>query len=138
MCLALYVELVGVSTDKAEEIAAHCSTISDLIVRPAVSSGDQANCHFVVVEFSEGCACSMLAEHASPEAPTWSLRPDVLPKLASVLRCLLARTRSGVGLEAAWLGDDDEPTEVRVSSRDLLAVVAEGGIRTKTRYLTAT
>jgi hypothetical protein len=79
----------------------------------------------------------MLADHASSEAPTWPLRPDVLPKLGSVLRCLLARTRFGVALEAAWLDGDDDPTEMRISARDLLAVVAAGEIKTKTRYLTA-
>jgi hypothetical protein len=78
----------------------------------------------------------MLAEGATSEAGTWCFRPEVLPKLGTVLRCLLARTRFGVAFEAAWIGDD-EPREVRVSTRELLAAVEAGSIKTKTRYLAA-
>jgi hypothetical protein len=78
----------------------------------------------------------MLAETASSEATMWSFRPEVLPKLGTVLRCLLARTRFGVAFEAAWIGDD-EPMEVRVSTRELLATVEAGSIKTRTRYLAA-
>ena len=138
MCLALYVELIGVPSQKAAEIAAHCSATSDLIVRSEHLKETSANCHFSIREFSDGCACSMLADNAAEEATTWSLRPHVLPKLGAVLRCLLARTRFGVVFEAAWLGGDDEPTEVRISVRELLAVVETGDIKTKTRYLTGT
>ena len=136
MCLAVHVELLGVPSDRAVEIGAQCSSASDLIVRPVARSEATPNCHFSILEYSEGCACNMLVESATSEAATWSFRPEVLPRLGTVLRCLLARTRSGVVFEAAWIGDD-EPMEVRVSVRELLAAIEAGSIKTRTRYLAA-
>lgn len=131
MCLSIRVELHNVSEASALSIAAHCESAHDLAVRLVTSNECAA---FDIAEHAEGCACSMLTEDASSEASTWSLRPDVLPKLANVFRTLLSRARGDVVFEARWLGSDDPVEDQRVTSAELLALIEAGDIATKTRY----
>ena len=132
MCLLIRIELHGVEPSTAAEIAEYSSSRHDLSVKATKPSKIAAS--FSVAEYAEGCACSLLADDADWNAPAWSFRPDVLPKLANVVRALLSRARGQVVLEALWIGNDADRTE-RVTTRQLLATIDAGSLGTKTRYV---
>jgi len=81
-----------------------------------------------------GCGCSFLADSADWDAPTWDMIPDTLPRLASTLRAIRQHTTAGFSFDALWIGES--PAEERRTSFDeLLRLVEQSRLGTKTRYL---
>ena len=133
MCLVVRIELHGVEPSTGAEIAEYSSSHHDLSVKLTRPSKVAS---FSIAEYPEGCACSLLADDADWNAPAWSFRPEVLPKIANVVRTLLSRARGQVVFEALWIGDDVSRTET-VTSQQLLSTIEADRVATKTRYVIA-
>jgi len=87
-----------------------------------------------ISEAGEGCACSMLTDEADWNAPAWDIQPTLLPPLANSLAFISERAANGLILEALWAGDRPEKN-LKVSPDELLSIVRENRIGTKTRYI---
>jgi hypothetical protein len=77
-----------------------------------------------------------LTDDADWNAETWSMRPDVLDRLASTLEILAVRGPDGLVVEALWVGDEPRNT-VCVTPRELAEVARLGKLGTRTRYAVA-
>ena len=83
-----------------------------------------------------GCSCSLLSDDADWNAETWSMRPDVLDRLALTLELLAMQGPDGLVVQALWVGDEPKNT-VSVSPRELADVARLGKLGTRTRYAVA-
>lgn len=82
---------------------------------------------------SGGCSCSLLADDADWNAPSWSIRPDVVGRLAATLEILARRGPAGLVVQAMWAGE--APTEtVVVTPHELAEAVKAGRLGTHTQY----
>jgi len=81
-----------------------------------------------------GCGCSVLADSADWDAPTWDMIPDRLPRLASTLQAIRQHTTAGFSFDPLWIGES--PAEKwRTTFDELLRLVEQSRLGTKTRYL---
>ena len=87
-----------------------------------------------ISEAGEGRACSMLTDEAEWGAPAWDIQPTLLPHLADSLAFISERAAHGLILEALWAGDKPEKN-LEVSPDELLSIVRENRVGTKTRYI---
>jgi len=86
-----------------------------------------------ISEAGEGCACSMLTAEADWNAPAWDIQPTLLLPLANSLAFISERAARGLILEALWVRDKPEKN-LEVSPDELLRIVRENRVGTKTRY----
>lgn len=80
-----------------------------------------------------GCACSVLADNADWDAPSWAMRPEVREPLGRTLETLAARVPDGMVVEALWSGDHPLREQV-VTPAELGALARADGLGTRTRY----
>ena len=78
------------------------------------------------------CACSLLADDADWNAPTWSMRPEIRTQLARTLESLAHVP--GAVVEALWVGDRPD-REDAVTPAGLAALAEAGILGTRTRYV---
>ena len=81
-----------------------------------------------------GCGCSFLADSADGDAPTWDMDTETLPRLVSTLRAIREHTTASFSFEALWI-DESAVEERRTSFDELIHVVEQNRLGTKTRYL---
>jgi hypothetical protein len=81
-----------------------------------------------------GCACSLLSDEADWNAERWSMRPDVLERLASTLEVLARRGPRGLFIEALWSGETARET-ISVAPLQLAHLARHSGLGTHTRYI---
>ncbi len=89
---------------------------------------------FTIPGPSGGCGCSFLADSADFDAPTWDMIPDTLPRLSEILCALYQHTTAGFSFDALWV-NEYPAEERRISFNELLQLVAQSRLATKTRYL---
>ena len=80
-----------------------------------------------------GCSCSLMAEDADWNEPTWKLQPSVLERLAAAIQ-LLADEANSFSFQALWAGDRPK-SESRVSVRELLRDVRANAVRNGHVYI---
>ena len=76
----------------------------------------------------------MLTDDADWNAPAWDIQPTLLLPLANLVRYISERASNGLILEALWAGDKPEKN-LELSPDELLSVVRENRVGTKTRYI---
>ncbi|MBA2303808.1 MAG: hypothetical protein H0W08_14405 [Acidobacteria bacterium] len=79
------------------------------------------------------CACSLLSDSADWNDETWSMRPEVLDRLATTLEVLARLGPKALFVEALWVGDAARET-VSVTPKELAQVARSGKLGTHTRY----
>ena len=135
--MCLFVEAVCPADDRAAlEAAATAASRAGLRVDlDHPSRWPCAKNRLVRAKISEegGCACSLLSEDAGWNAETWSMRPDVLDRLALTLETLAVRGPHGLIVETLWGGDEPKNT-VSVTPSELAEVARLGKLGTRTRY----
>jgi hypothetical protein len=87
----------------------------------------------LTVSEAGGCACSFLSDEADWDAEVWSMRPEILDRLARTLELLAASEAEGLAIEALWTGTTAQQT-VRVSLAELGPLVRSSRLGTRTRY----
>ncbi len=87
-----------------------------------------------ISEAGERCACSLVTDEADWNSPAWDIQPTLLPALANSLAFISERAANGLILEALWAGDKPEKN-LEVSPDELLSIVRENRVGTKTRYI---
>jgi hypothetical protein len=75
-----------------------------------------------------------LSDDADWNAETWSMRPDVLDRLARTLEALAAYGPRELIVEALWMTDAATST-VRVTPRELADLARSSKLGTRTRYV---
>lgn len=133
MCLQLTVRLSDIDSRRATEIAEKATAAGGLPVTSCRSFFRRRSPELTIAEKPRDCGCSLLAEDAHWDAPTWSMRPEVLPRLATTLAALRHQTTDGFSFEALW-GGDDVYHEKRVSPEEMRSVIESGQISTDSRY----
>jgi hypothetical protein len=81
-----------------------------------------------------GCACSLLSNDADWDAATWSMKPELLERLARTLFTLAEHGPDGMMVEALWQGEKPEREE-KVTARGLADLARNSRLGTHTRYL---
>jgi hypothetical protein len=136
MCLSI--EAISPAADRVIlEAAAVEASQSGLRVRVShPSRWLWANDKTVRASISEerGCACSLLTDSADWNAETWSMRPEILDRLATTLDVLARLGPKGLLVEALWGGDVAQET-VSVTPTEFAEVARVGKLGTHTRYL---
>jgi hypothetical protein len=134
MCLTLSVEL-PTERSEAELIASRYHSLNlDLHFDGTTSFLGRGNPRLSISEKGEGCACSMLTDETDWNAPTWDIRPELLPYLALTLLFISEQALSGYTFEAIWGGDKWERSH-EVSLNEMLEIVQKNQIGTKERYI---
>ncbi len=133
MCLVLSIKLSEKDALLAEQIAV-ASTFSEGLEVQAKQRWLRRRTPFLsIFEHSQGCACSLLTDDADWDAPAWDMHELALPKLASTLRKLRDSCSQGFVFEAMWIGDAPAE-ERRVTIDELVEIIREGKVGTKTKY----
>jgi len=121
-------ELVVIPAEPDQISARTLSVVSGLTVtqshRPVENSF-----HFAR---GRGCSCSLLADEADWNHPTWILDPQTLEGLAKAVEAIADRA-SGLTFQAIWIGETAE-TEGRVRLKELLRDIRSNAIRNKHVY----
>jgi hypothetical protein len=81
----------------------------------------------------DGDACSLLADDADWDAPTWSLLPSILQPLAITIRKLYELAPNDFSITAVFGGDIATET-ISISINELLEIVSAGKLGNKVRY----
>ena len=87
MCLMLIIELDGVDREKAEAIAAACTTHDGLTVSVSSVAGRKGPAKLQLSDEQGGCACGLLADHADWNAPSWTMTLQQLRKRTPPRSC---------------------------------------------------
>ena len=136
MCLVL--EAIGPATDRDTLVAAasQASSVGLHVDVGHPSRWPWAKGQPVRARISEdgSCACSLLSDVADWNAETWSMRCDVLDRLATTFETLAAHGPRELVIEARWVGDPATVT-VRVSPRELADLARSSKLGTRTRYV---
>lgn len=121
---------------EAESLASQRGTSEKLEIQfeGTASFFGRGNPRLSISEAGEGCACSMLTDDADWNAPAWDIQPTLLPHLANSLAFISERASQGFIFEALWAGDRPEKN-LEVSPDELLSIVQENRVGTKTRYI---
>lgn len=121
---------------EAESLASQRGTSEKLEIHfeGTASFFGRGNPRLSISEAGEGCACSMLTDDADWNAPAWDIQPTLLPHLANSLALISDRASEGFTFEALWAGDKPEKY-LEVSPNELLSIVRENRVGTKTRYI---
>jgi len=135
--MCLFLEAISPSGDRAS-LQAAAITASSVGLRVDVghaSSSPWAKSKPVRATVSEegGCACSLLSDEADWNTETWTMRPDVLDRLAATLELLASRGPKDLVVEALWVGDTPNNT-VLVTPTQLAEVARSNRLGTRTRY----
>ena len=80
-----------------------------------------------------GCSCSLMADNADWNKPTWSLQPQVLPGIAAALE-VLATEADGFSLRATWIGDVPQTTALH-KLKEVLDDVRNNRVKNRHVYL---
>ena len=136
MCLTISLELPMMPKQEAERLATQRSSTDKLEIHfeGTASFFGRGNPRLSIYEAGEGCACSMLTDDADWNAPAWDIQPKLLLPLANSLAYISERAVNGFILEALWAGDKPEKN-LELSPAELLSVVRENRVGTKTRYI---
>lgn len=137
MCLTISIQLPTVSKQIAKGLEGGNGSVDQLDIRfdGTASLFGRGDPRLSISEAGGGgCACSMLTEQADWNAPAWDVRPELLQPLANTLAFISERAPAGFVLEALWAGDNPEKS-VEISIDDLLDLVRENRMGTKTRYI---
>ena len=120
---------------EAERLASQCSSSEKLEIHfeGTASFVGLGNPRLSISEAGEGCACSMLTDETDWNAPAWDIQPTLLLPLANSLEFISKWAADGLTFEALWAGDKPEKN-LEVSPDELLGIVRENRVGTKTRY----
>jgi cytochrome c5 len=133
MCLIMTVRLSESDAARARDIAAAANSPDAVEVAAAHRLFRRATRDLNICEPAQGCACSMLHDDADWGAPTWRMRLEVLPRLASTLAKIREHTSEPFTFQALWVGDDVSH-ERQLSVAELRDIVESDRIGTGTRY----
>ena len=124
------------SKQEAERLARQSTSSEKLEIHfeGTASFFGRGNPRLSISEAGEGCACSMLTDDADWNAPAWDIQPTLLLPLSNLVRYISERASNGLILEALWAGDKPEKN-LELSPDELLSVVRENRVGTKTRYI---
>jgi hypothetical protein len=134
MCLELTLHLRAKTRTDADTLERACSTRDCLAVwvrKPGLFTRSETVTALVGEDGT--CACSLLADDAEWDAPTWQMLPEVLPKLAMTLACVAEHAPEGFTLDVLWAGERVKE-EVSVSPDELCALARSGQLAQRTRY----
>ena len=134
MCLELTLHLRAMRHTDAKSLERACSAGDCLAVRvrkPGLFT--QSETVTALVGEDGTCACSLLADDAEWDAPTWQMRPEVLPKLAVTLACVADHAPDGFILDVLWAGERVKE-EALMSPDELCALARSGQLAQRTRY----
>jgi hypothetical protein len=135
--MCLLIEAISPAADRAvlEAAAVAASSVGLRVDVGHASRWSWAKSKPVRATISEdgGCACSLLSDEADWNADTWSMRPDVLDRLAATLEILAMRGPQGLIVEALWVGEVPKNT-VSVTPGELAEVARSSRLGTRTRY----
>jgi hypothetical protein len=135
MCLLL--EAVSPAADRAilDAAAVEASAAGLRVAVAHPSRWPWANDKPVRAKISEegGCACSLLSDSADCDAETWSMRPEVLDRLATTLEVLATLGPNGLFVQALWIGEEVQVT-MSVTPQELARIARSGRLGTHTRY----
>jgi hypothetical protein len=136
MCLTISLELPMMARQEAERLASQRSSSEKLEIHfeGTASFFGRGNPLLSISEAGEGCACSMLTDEADWNAPAWDIQSTLLLPLADSLAYISERAANGLILEALWAGDKPEKN-LELSPDELLSIVRENRVGTKTRYI---
>jgi len=134
VCLLLTVRLSEQDATRAPEIAAMATAAAGLPVSSRRTFFRRRSPELNIAEKPRHCACSLLANDADWDAPTWSMRPEILPRLAVSLAAIRQQTKDGFAFDALW-GGDGAFYDKQVSPDEIRAIVEHGQISTESRYL---
>jgi len=134
MCLEVSIELEGASRETASDLARAAKEEGQLHLRLngsrlALRKGP------TVLSLSEdgGCGCSLLADDADWDEDRWSMRPEVLPRMATTVVSLGEASGGGLTFRALWGGDSVKET-LEVELGELAEIIRSGTIGTKVAY----
>jgi hypothetical protein len=135
--MCLFLEAISSAADRAilEVAACEASSAGLRVVVGHPSRWPWAKDRPVRATISEegGCACSLLSDDADWDAETWSMRPEILTRLASTLEILAMRGPKDLVVEALWAGDVPKDT-VSVTPSELGKIAKSSHLGTRTRY----
>ena len=134
MCLLLTIRLSEQDATRAPEIASAATAAGELEVSSCRRLLRRRSRDLNISEPAQGCGCSLLADDADWDAPAWSMRPEVLPKLGATLASVRQHTSDGFTFQALWVGETAFHDK-RVSPEEMRTIVASGEIGTDSRYL---
>jgi len=136
VCLTVWIEVDATDRDSLTEAAASASRFGLRVDVEHPSRWPWAQRRPVRATITEdgGCACGLLGDDADWDAETWAMRPEVIEPLARAFEALLQHGTARAAVEALWAGDRPQK-EVRITSRELAAVVRSKGLGTKARYV---
>jgi hypothetical protein len=80
------------------------------------------------------CACSLLADSANCNAPTWDIDLRARDKLVETIAILAAHLPRPFSIEAIWDGDPVD-REHEVTADALVTLVADDALGTRDRYV---
>lgn len=126
MCLQLKIHLASSDAAQATALCRDSASPAIRLDRPS----------FGIVRIAGpdgGCACSLLADSADWNAPTWDLLPEMLPKLTASLRSIRRATTTGFRFEASLVGESPDK-ELNVTIDELTRLVEQNRLETKARY----
>ncbi len=134
MCLELTLHLPALFPADADALESACTGPDRLAVRVRKPRLFNRSATVTALVGEDGtCACSLLADDAEWDAPTWRMRPEVLPRLKATLACVTEHAPEGFTLDVLWAGERVSE-EVRVSPDELCALARSGQLAQRTRY----
>ena len=135
--MCLFLEAISAATERAilESAAREASSVGLRVVvgHPSLWSWAKGKPVRATISEEGGCACSLLNDDADWDAETWSMRSEVLDRLAATLETLAMRGPQGLVVEALWQGETAEKT-VSVTPSELAEIAKSSGLGTRTRY----
>lgn len=134
MCLILTVRLAALDAARASEICDAADLLTYSEKRRLFNFGRRPSGVVHISGPDGGCGCSLLADSADWDAPTWDMIPSTLPRLAGILRSIRRETSSGFSFEALWVGKSPAD-ELRVTIEELAGLAEQSKLGTKTRYI---
>ena len=140
MCLFVTVRVQGADAEALEKAAVATSSegapMQMGVFKPrrkepelTISAGDGWH--------GSGCACSLLAETADWNAPTWDMEPRARRDLAQTIDVLARHLPRPFSIEALWDGDPVE-REHRVTVVDVVDLANADALGTRDRYIVST
>jgi len=134
MSFVVRVEVVGLTWEQAEEPVEAGADPHGLVLyrsrRPRFF-GRSDSPELFISDYHEGR--QILSADADWDAPTWSMERDLLPRLATTLRCLCRQLPDGFTFIAGWIGDEEHDRELNCD--EVVDLAERSALNPKTRYL---
>ncbi len=138
MCVTLdvHISLKAVKDWKAlqQEVATSTGR-NGLRLQAAAPSSNAAPEHLVIVSYVAECGCELVEMGSGPSDEHWRFLPSVYAQLPAALKAIRKRSSGPVKFAPSWLGaDPDEPAEVSIRLRELVAICKEQLLPAKTVF----